>query len=61
MKEKGVPKSGQKPIKCYRCDDWGQWWKECTTLENLNWRELIGAVVSMTPGSSGSTLSPTLG
>ena len=44
-KGKGVPKSGQKPIKCYRCDGWGHGWKECPTPENLNWRELIGAVV----------------
>ena len=39
-KGKGVPKPGQKPIKCYRCDGWGHGWKECPTLENLNWREL---------------------
>ena len=44
-KGKGVPKPGQKPIKCYRCDGWGHGWKECSTLENLNWRELVGAVV----------------
>ena len=35
-KGKGVPKSGQKPIKCYRCDGWGHGWKECPTLKNLN-------------------------
>ena len=60
-KGKGVPKSGQKPIKCYRYDGWGHGWKECPTLENLNWRELVGAVVPSTPGSSGSTLALTPG
>ena len=58
---KRVPKPGQKPIKCYRSDGWGHGWKECPTLENLNWRELVGAVVPSTPGSSGSTLAPTPG
>ena len=48
-------KLGQKPIKCYRCDGWGHWWRECPMLENLNWRVLVGAVVSSTPGSPGST------
>ena len=60
-KGKGVPKSGQKPIKCYRCDGWGHGWKECPTPENLNWREVVGAVVPLTPGNSGSTLAPTPG
>ena len=60
-KGKGVPKPGQKPIKCYRCDGWGHGWNECPTLENLNWRELVGAVVPSTPGSSGSILAPTPG
>ena len=54
-KGKGPLKPGQKPIKCYRCDGWGHGWRECPTLENLNWRELIGAVVSSTPGRPGST------
>ena len=54
-KRKGPLKSGQKPIKCYRCDSWGHGWRECPTLENLNWRELVGAVVSSTPGSPGFT------
>ena len=58
-KGKGPLKSGQKPIKCYRCDGWGHWWKECPTLENLNWRELVGAVVSSTSGSPGSIPTPT--
>ena len=29
-------KLGQKPIKCYRCDSWGNGWRECPTPENLN-------------------------
>ena len=45
-KGKGISKPGQKPIKCYRCDGWSHRWKECPTLENLNWRELVGVVVS---------------
>ena len=60
-KGKGVPKPGQKPIKCYRCDGWGHGWKECPTLENFNWRELAGAVVPSTPESSGSNLALTPG
>ena len=60
-KGKGVPKPGQKPIKCYRCDGWGHGLKECPTLENLNWRELVAAVVPSTPGSSGSILVLTPG
>ena len=54
-KIKGPLKPGQKPIKCYMCDGWGHGWRECPTLENLNWRELVGAVVSSTPASPGST------
>ena len=53
-KMKGHLKPGQKPMKCYRCDGWGHGWRECPTPENLNWRELVGAVVSSTPGSPGS-------
>ena len=49
-----MSKPGQKPIKCYRCDGWGHGWKECPTLENLNWRELVGAVVPSNPEGSGS-------
>ena len=48
-KGKGISKPGQKPIKCYRCDGWGHGWKECPTPENLNWRELVGAVVPLKP------------
>ena len=51
-KGKGPLKSGQKPMKCYRCEGWGHGWRECPTPENLNWRELVGAVVSSTPGST---------
>ena len=58
-KWKGPLKPVQKPIKCYRCDGWGHGWRECPTLENLNWRELVGAIVSSTPGSPGSTPTPT--
>ena len=58
-KGKGPLKLGQKPIKCYRCDGWGHGWRECPTPENLNWRELVGAVVSSTPGSPGSIPTPT--
>ena len=54
-KGKGPLKLGQKPIKCYRCDGWGHGWIECPMPENLNWRELVGAAVSSTPGSPGST------
>ena len=60
QKGKGISKPGQKPIKCYRCDGWGHGWKECPTPENLNWRELVGAVVPSNPEGSGSipTLTP---
>ena len=58
-KGKGPVKSGQKPIKCYRCDGWGNGWRESPTLENLNWRELVGTVVSSTPRSPGSIPTPT--
>ena len=54
-KGKGPLKPGQQPIKCYSCDGWGHGWRECPTPENLNWRELVGAVVSSTPGSPSST------
>ena len=54
-KGKGPLKLGQKPIKCYRCDSWSHGWRECPMLETLNWRELVEAVVSSTPGSPGST------
>ena len=56
---KGPLKPGQKPIKCYRCDGWGHGWREWPTLENVNWRELVAAVVFSTPGSPGSTPTPT--
>ena len=49
-------KPGQKPIKCYSSEGWGHGWRECPTLENLNWRELVGAVV---PSNLGSTPTQT--
>ena len=58
-KMKGPLKPGQKPTKCYRCDGCGHGWRECPTLENLNWRELVGAVVSSTHESPGSTPNQT--
>ena len=58
-KVKGPLTPGQKLIKCYRCNGWGHGWRECPTPENINWRELVGAVVSSTPGGPGSTLAPT--
>ena len=60
-KAKGAPKPRQKAIKCYRCDGWGHGWKECPTSENVNWRELVGAVVPSNPESSGFILAPTPG
>ena len=54
-KTKGPLKPGQKPIKYYRCDGSGHGWQECSTLENLNWRELVRAAVPSPPASPGST------
>ena len=51
---------GQKPLQCFQCEGWGHGWQECPTLENLNWRELVGAVVPSSPGSPGSTPTQTL-
>ena len=48
-------KPGQKSIQCYQCEGSGHGWQECPTPENLNWRELVGAVVSSTSGGPGST------
>ena len=42
-------------MKCYRCDGWHHGWRECPSQQNLNLRELVGAVVSSAPGSPGST------
>ena len=35
-KGKGPVKSGQKPMKCYRCNGWGHGWRECPNREILN-------------------------
>ena len=61
QKGKGISKPGQRPIKCYRCDGWGHRWKECPTPENLNWRQLVGAVVSSNPEGTGLIPMPNLG
>ena len=61
QKGKELSKPRQKPIKCYRCDGWGHGWKECPTLENLKWRELVGAVASLNPENTGSTPIPNQG
>ena len=61
QKGKGNSQPGQRPIKCFRCDGWGHGWKECPTLENLNWRELVGAVVSSNLESIGSIPTPNPG
>ena len=61
QKGKGILKPGQKPIQCYRCDGWGHRWKECLTLENLKWRELVGAVVSSNLENTGSIPTPSPG
>ena len=45
---------GQKPLQCFRCEGSGHGWHECLTLENFNWRELMGAGVLSMPGSPGS-------
>ena len=41
-----------------RRNGWGHGWRECPTPENLNWRELVGGVVSWTPGSPNSIPTP---
>ena len=46
---------GQKPFKCFRCDGLGHGWRECPMPENLNWRELVGAVVTSNLGNLSST------
>ena len=45
---------GQKPLQCFRCEGWGHGWHEFLTLENFNWRDLMGAGVLSTPESPGS-------
>ena len=61
QKGKGLSKPRQKPIKCYRCNEWGHGWKECLTPENLKWRELDRAVASRNPENTGSTPIPNQG
>ena len=50
---------GQKPLHCFRCEGSGHGWHECLTLENFNWRELMGAGVLSMLGSPGSTPTQT--
>ena len=50
---------GQKPLQCFRCEGWGHGWQECLTLENFNWRELMGAGVLSMPGNPGSAPTQT--
>ena len=42
---------GQKHLQCFRHEGWGHGWHECSTPENFNWRELMGAGVLLMPGS----------
>ena len=49
----------QKPLQCFRYEGWGHGWCECLTLENFNWRELMGAGVLSMSGSPGSTPTQT--
>ena len=65
-KMQGSPKKGkislrpgQKPLQCFRCEGWGHGWHECLTLENFNWRELMGAGVLSMPGNPGSAPTQT--
>ena len=38
-KGKGVPKPGQKPIKCYICDGWGSWVERMSNSRKLKLEE----------------------
>ena len=65
-KMQGSPKKGkislrpgQKHLQCFRCEGRGHGWHECLTLENFNWRELMGAGVLLTPGNPGSAPTQT--
>ena len=60
-KEKISLRPGQKPLQCFRCEGKGHEWHECLTLENFNWRELMGAGILLMPGSPGSTPTQTKG
>ena len=46
-------RSGQKPLQCFRCEGWGHGWHGCLTLENFNWRELMGPGVLSMPRNPG--------
>ena len=62
QKGKGISKPGQKPIKCYRCNmHEAMGGKSVQPLENLKWRELVGAVVSSNLEDTGLTPTPNLG
>ena len=50
---------GQKSLQCFRCEGWGHGWCECLTLENFNWRELMGSGVLSTSGNPGSAPTQT--
>ena len=52
-------KPGQKPLQCFRCEGWGHGWHECPTLENFNWRELMGAGVLLMSGNPASAPTQT--
>ena len=62
----GSPKKGkislrpsQKPLQFFICEGWDHGWHEYPTLENFNWRELMGAGVLSMPGSPGSAPTQT--
>ena len=52
---------GQKPLQCFWCEGWGHGGCESPTLENFNWRELMGAGVLLMPESPGSAPTQTQG
>ena len=50
---------GQKPLQCFRCEGLGHGWHECLTVENFNWREMMGAGVLLTSRNPGSAPTQT--
>ena len=58
-KGKKTLRPGQKPLQCFRFEGWGHGWCECPTLENFNWREIVGAGFLSTPGNPGSAPTQT--